>query len=413
MTKVHERFLKYVAFDTESDPDSETCPSTAKQKKLGEFLVSEMKAMGISDVEMDENGYVYGQIPSNSTNAKAPSLALIAHMDTSPDLSGAHIKPQIVKQYDGGTIILNEALGIKMSPKEFDHLAHYVGQDLIVTDGTTLLGADDKAGIAEILTLCERLLENDAILHGPIKIAFTPDEEVGRGADLFNLEKVNADFGYTVDGGELGELEFENFNAATAKITIKGTNIHPGSAKGKMVNSILIGMEFNQMLPAFDVPSFTENYEGFNHLNDFKGSVEETHMLYIIRDHDLEKFNEKKALFREITAFLNYKYGSNVVETQLIDSYFNMREKILPHIHLIKTVKTAMETCEVEPLIVPIRGGTDGARLSYMGLPCPNICTGGHNFHGRFEYIPVQSMEKTVDILTEIVKIYEKYQLEV
>ena len=413
MTKVHERFLKYVAFDTKSDPGSETCPSTAKQKKLGEFLVSEMKTMGISDVEMDENGYVYGQIPSNSTNAKAPSLALIAHMDTSPDLSGANIKPQIVKQYDGGTIVLNEALGIKMSPKEFDHLAHYEGQDLIVTDGTTLLGADDKAGIAEILTLCERLIENDTILHGPIKIAFTPDEEVGRGADLLNLEKVNADFGYTVDGGELGELEFENFNAATAKITVKGTNIHPGSAKGKMVNSILIGMEFNQMLPAFDVPSFTENYEGFNHLNDFNGSVEETHMLYIIRDHDLEKFNEKKALFMEITAFLNHKYGANVVETQLIDSYFNMKEKILPHFHLIETVKTAMETCEVEPLIVPIRGGTDGARLSYMGLPCPNICTGGHNFHGRFEYIPVQSMEKTVDILTEIVKIYEKYQPEV
>lgn len=411
MTKVQERFLKYVAFDTKSDPDSETCPSTENQKKLGEFLVAEMKAMGILDVEMDENGYVYGQIPSNSTNDKAPSLALIAHMDTSPDLSGANIKPKIVEKYDGGTIVLNEALNIKMSPKEFDHLAHYVGQDLIVTDGTTLLGADNKAGIAEILTLCERLLENDKILHGPLKIAFTPDEEVGRGADLFNLEKVNADFGYTVDGGELGELEFENFNAATAKVTIKGTNIHPGSAKGKMVNSILIGMEFNQMLPAFDVPSFTENYEGFNHLNDFHGSVEETHMLYIIRDHDLEKFNEKKALFMKITAFLNQKYGTDTVETQLIDSYFNMREKILPYFHLIETVKTAMETCEVEPLIVPIRGGTDGARLSYMGLPCPNICTGGHNFHGRFEYISVKSMEKTVDILTEIVKHYEQYQL--
>ncbi|GAU77175.1 peptidase T [Fusibacter sp. 3D3] len=413
MTKVHERFLKYVAFDTKSDPDSETCPSAEKQKKLGAFLVSEMKAMGISDVGMDENGYVYGQVPSNSSNAKAPSLALIAHMDTSPDLSGANIKPQIIKNYDGGTIVLNESLDIKMSPKEFDHLAHYKGQDLIVTDGTTLLGADNKAGIAEILTLCERLIEHEEILHGPLKIAFTPDEEVGRGADLFNLEKLKADFGYTVDGGELGELEFENFNAATAKVKIKGTNIHPGSAKGKMVNSILIGMEFNQMLPSFDVPSFTENYEGFNHLNDFQGTVEETHLLYIIRDHDLEKFEAKKAMFMKITDFLNQKYGSNTVETKLVDSYFNMREKILPHFHLIETVKTAMESCNVAPLIVPIRGGTDGARLSYMGLPCPNICTGGHNFHGRFEYIPVQSMEKTVDILIEIVKSYERYQMEV
>ncbi len=413
MTKVHERFLKYVAFDTESDPDSETCPSTAKQKKLGEYLVAEMKAMGVTGVEMDENGYVYGHIPSNSTNDKAPSLALIAHMDTSPDLSGANIKPQIISNYDGGTILLNEALDIKMSPKEFDHLAHYKGQDLIVTDGTTLLGADNKAGIAEILTLCEYVLTNNEFVHGPIKIAFTPDEEVGRGADLFNLEKLGADFGYTVDGGELGELEFENFNAATAKVTVKGTNIHPGSAKGKMVNSILIGMEFNQMLPAFDIPAFTESYEGFNHLNDFHGSVEETHMLYIIRDHDLEKFNHKKTLFKNIETFLNEKYGKKTVEVELIDSYFNMREQILPHFHLIETAKEAMHACGVEPIVVPVRGGTDGARLSYMGLPCPNICTGGHNFHGRYEYIPVQSMEKTVAILVEIVKLYEKFHKEV
>ncbi|MBF4692797.1 peptidase T [Fusibacter ferrireducens] len=413
MTKVHERFLKYVSVDTKSDPDSKSCPSTDKQKKLGAFLVSEMKAMGISDVEMDENGYVYGQIPSNSPNDKAPSLALIAHMDTSPDLSGTNVKPQIIEAYDGGTIVLNETLDIKMSPDEFDHLAHYKGQDLIVTDGTTLLGADDKAGIAEILTLCEFLLEHDGVLHGPLKIAFTPDEEVGRGADLLNLEKLKADFGYTVDGGELGELEFENFNAASAKVIIHGTNIHPGSAKGKMVNSILIAMEFNQMLPAFDVPSFTENYEGFNHLNDFHGSVEETQMLYIIRDHDFKKFDEKKTLFMNVTHFLNQKYGGDIVETQIVDSYFNMREKIIPHFHLIETVKKAMENCEVTPLIVPIRGGTDGARLSYMGLPCPNICTGGHNFHGRYEYISIQSMEKTVDILTEIVKLYEQYSLEV
>ena len=413
MTRVHERFLKYVAFDTESDPNSETCPSTEKQKRLGEYLVSEMKTMGISDVEMDENGYVYGQIPSNSKNDKAPSLALIAHMDTSPDLSGANIKAKVITNYDGGTIVLNEALDIKMSPKEFDHLAHYIGQDLIVTDGTTLLGADNKAGIVEILTLCERVLQNNDLEHGPLKIAFTPDEEVGRGADLFNLDKLGADFGYTVDGGEIGELEFENFNAATAKVKINGTNIHPGSAKGKMVNSILIGMEFNQMLPAFDIPAFTEAYEGFNHLNDFHGSVEETHLLYIIRDHDLEKFNQKKNLFKNIETFLNEKYGDKTVEVELIDSYFNMREQILPHFHLIETAKKAMHACGVEPIVVPVRGGTDGARLSYMGLPCPNICTGGHNFHGRYEYIPVQSLEKTVDILVEIVKLYEKFHVEV
>lgn len=408
MIKVHERFLKYVSFDTESDSDSDTCPSTDKQKRLGEHLVDEMISMGVSNVIMDENGYVYGELPSNSDNSDAPNLAFIAHMDTSPDLSGADIKARIVENYDGKDIVLNSEKNIIMSPTDFEHLTNYIGQDLIVTDGTTLLGADNKAGIAEILSMVERLVHTPEIKHGNIKIAFTPDEEIGRGADRFNLERLGADFGYTVDGGEIGELEFENFNAATAKIKINGTNIHPGSAKGKMKNALLIGMEFHQMLPVFDNPAFTENYEGFNHLNDFEGSVEHANMLYIIRDHDMQKFEEKKNTFKAIEQFINFKYGDKTIELELIDSYFNMKEKVLPHFHLIETAQKAMESLGVKPLIVPVRGGTDGARLSYMGLPCPNLCTGGHNFHGRFEYIPVQSMEKTVDILIEIVKLYNE-----
>lgn len=410
MIKVHERFLKYVQFDTESDPNSETCPSTMKQLKLGEYLVEEMKAMGISDALIDQDGYVYGSIPSNVPSTDTPKLAFIAHMDTSPDLSGANIKPRIVSGYDGGEIILNQDLGIKMSPEQFNHLSHYVGQDLIVTDGLTLLGADNKAGIAEILTMAEYLISHPEIKHGEIKIAFTPDEEIGRGANRFNLERLDADFGYTVDGGELGEVEFENFNAATAKVKIHGTNIHPGAAKGKMKNAILIAMELHAMLPTFDNPAFTESYEGFNHLNDFNGNVEEANMLYIIRDHDMNKFESKKAIFREIQHFLNVKYGEGTVDIQLIDSYFNMREKILPHFHLIENAKLAMKRIGIEPIVVPVRGGTDGARLSFMGLPCPNLCTGGHNFHGKFEYIPIQSMEKTVDLLVEIVKLYAVYR---
>lgn len=407
MIKVQERFLKYVAFDTESDPDSETCPSTVKQLNLARYLVDEMKAIGINNVFMDENGYVYGDIPGK---VEAPKLAFIAHMDTSPDLSGANIKARVVENYNGEDIVLNPGLGIVMSPKDFDHLLHYKGQDLIVTDGTTLLGADNKAGIAEILTMAEYLVHHPEIQHGPIKIAFTPDEEVGRGANLFDLKRLDADFGYTVDGGEIGEVEYENFNAATAKVKIHGTNIHPGSAKGKMKNSILIGMEFHSMLPVFDNPAFTEKYEGFNHLNDISGSVEETNLLYIIRDHDMEQFNKKKVLFKEIEMFLNRKYGEGTVVVDLIDSYFNMKEKVVPHFHLIENAMKAMNQLGIEPLVVPVRGGTDGARLSYMGLPCPNLFTGGHNFHGRFEYIPVQSMEKSVEVLLEIIKLYAEWK---
>ncbi len=402
---VSERFLKYVSFDTESDPESSTVPTSEKQKNLAKFLVEEMKAIGIKDAYMDEYGYVYGAIEKN-IDKEIPTIAFIAHMDTSPDLSGKDIKTRIIKNYDGKDIVLNEEKNIIMKTSEFEHLKSNIGKDLIVTDGTTLLGADDKAGIAEILTMAETLINNPSIKHGTIKLGFTPDEEVGSGADHFNLKDFGADFGYTVDGGELGELEYENFNAASAKITINGTNIHPGSAKGKMVSALLIGMELHNMLPVFENPAFTEGYEGFSHLNDMAGNVEQVKMQYIIRDHDMDKFNIKKERFVKIAKYLNEKYGENTVELKLSDSYFNMKEKILPHMHIIETAKKAMVELDIIPNIIPIRGGTDGARLSFMGLPCPNLCTGGYNFHGRYEYIPVQSMERVVDILLKIVELY-------
>jgi len=402
---VSERFLKYVSFDTESNPESSTVPTSEKQKNLAKFLVEEMKAIGIKDAYMDEYGYVYGTIEKN-IDKEIPTIAFIAHMDTSPDLSGKDIKTRIIKNYDGKDIVLNEEKNIIMKTSEFEHLKNNIGKDLIVTDGTTLLGADDKAGIAEILTMAETLINNPSIKHGTIKLGFTPDEEVGSGADHFNLKDFGADFGYTVDGGELGELEYENFNAASAKITINGTNIHPGSAKGKMVSALLIGMELHNMLPVFENPAFTEGYEGFSHLNDMAGNVEQVKMQYIIRDHDMDKFNIKKERFVKIAKYLNEKYGENTVELKLSDSYLNMKEKILPHMHIIETAKKAMVELDIIPNIIPIRGGTDGARLSFMGLPCPNLCTGGYNFHGRYEYIPVQSMERVVDILLKIVELY-------
>ncbi len=402
---VSERFLKYVSFDTESNPESSTVPTSEKQKDLAKFLVEEMKAIGIKDAYMDEYGYVYGTIEKN-IDKEIPTIAFIAHMDTSPDLSGKDIKTRIIKNYDGKDIVLNEEKNIIMKTSEFEHLKSNIGKDLIVTDGTTLLGADDKAGIAEILTMAETLINNPSIKHGTIKLGFTPDEEVGSGADHFNLKDFGADFGYTVDGGELGELEYENFNAASAKITINGTNIHPGSAKGKMVSALLIGMELHNMLPVFENPAFTEGYEGFSHLNDMAGNVEQVKMQYIIRDHDMDKFNIKKEKFVKIAKYLNEKYGENTVELKLSDSYFNMKDKILPHMHIIDTAKKAMVELDIIPNIIPIRGGTDGARLSFMGLPCPNLCTGGYNFHGRYEYIPVQSMERVVDILLKIVELY-------
>lgn len=399
--KVHERFLNYVKIDTQSIPDAEKIPSTEKQKNLGRLLVEEMISMGIKDAYMDTNGYVYGTVEGNTD---APTIGFIAHMDTSPDMPGNNVKPKIIYNYDGSDIVLNEEKQIVMKTEMFENLLKYKGQDLIVTDGTTLLGADNKAGIAEILSMAEYFINNPDVKHGTIKIGFTPDEEVGSGADLFNVKEFNADYAYTVDGGEIGEIEYENFNAADANIIINGVNIHPGSAKNKMKNSILIGMEFHNMLPVYETPENTEGYEGFSLLGDMSGNVEKTLLQYIIRDHSIEKFNAKKERFEKIADYLNEKYGQGTVELKLKDSYFNMKEKILPHIHIVENAKKALENIGIEPKVVPIRGGTDGARLSYMGLPCPNLCTGGHNYHGRYEYIPIQSMEKVVELLIEIAK---------
>ena len=400
--KVHERFLNYVKIDTQSVPDVEVIPSSEKQKDLGKLLVDEMIAIGIKDAYMDGNGYVYGTVEGNTDG---PTIGFIAHMDTSPDMPGNNVNPKIIYNYDGNDIVLNEEKQIIMKTDMFEHLLKYKGQDLIVTDGTTLLGADNKAGIAEILSMAEYFINNPQIKHGKIKIGFTPDEEVGCGADLFNVEEFGADYAYTVDGGEIGEIEYENFNAAGAKVTINGANIHPGSAKNKMKNAILIGMEFHSMLPIYETPENTEVYEGFNLLNEMSGNVEKTHLDYIVRDHSMEKFIIKKERFEKITDYLNEKYGQGTVELILKDQYYNMKEKILPHMHIIENAKVAMKNIGLEPIIVPIRGGTDGARLSYMGLPCPNLCTGGHNYHGRYEYIPIQSMEKVVELLIEIAKI--------
>lgn len=400
--KVHERFLNYVKIDTQSVPEAEKIPSSEKQKDLGRLLVEEMISIGIKDAYMDENGYVYGTVKGNTD---APVIGFIAHMDTSPDMSGTNVKPRIIYDYDGGDIVLNEEKHIVMETKVFEHLMKYTGQDLIVTDGATLLGADDKAGIAEIMSMAEYFINAPHIKHGTIKIGFTPDEEVGQGAELFNIEKFGADYAYTVDGGEIGELEYENFNAACAKVTINGVNIHPGTAKNKMKNSILIAMEFQKMLPVYETPENTEGYEGFSLLNEMSGNVEKTLLEYIIRDHNIDKFNIKKERFKKIADYLNEKYGQGAVELKLEDSYFNMKEKILPHMHIIENAIKAMENIGIEPKVVPIRGGTDGARLSYMGLPCPNLCTGGHNFHGKYEYIPIQSMEKVVELLIEIAKV--------
>ena len=394
---VTERFLKYVSFDTKSDEMSETCPSTDKQKLLGAALVAEMQEMGIRDAFMDENGYVYGTVPGDP---KLPTIGLIAHMDTSPDASGADIKARIVA-YDGGDVCLNDEKGIYLREKDYPSLLNHHGKHLIVTDGTTLLGADDKAGIAEILTAAELLLKTK-MSHATLKIGFTPDEEIGRGADLFDVKGFGADFAYTADGGAIGEIEYENFNAAGAVVTIHGLNIHPGSAKDKMVNSQYIAMEFQSLLPAHQKPESTEGYEGFIHLTDMAGEVEKSILRYIIRDHDMEKFEEKKAVMQAAAAFINAKYGEGTLELAIRDSYFNMRKCIEPCMHIVERAKKAMAAAGMEPREVPIRGGTDGARLSYEGLPCPNLCTGGENYHGRFEYIPVEDMEKCVKMLVNI-----------
>ena len=397
MTTVQERFLRYVSFDTQSDEFSETCPSTSKQKKLGAYLVEEMLAMGIADAHMDDNGYVYGTVPGDSS---LPTIGLIAHMDTSPDASGADIKARIV-EYNGGDVCLNEEKGIFLKEDDYPSLKRHHGKHLIVTDGTTLLGADDKAGIAEIMTAAELLLTT-GINHAPLKIGFTPDEEIGRGADLFDVKGFAADYAYTADGGAIGEIEYENFNAAGAKVVFHGLNIHPGSAKDKMVNSQYIAMEYQSLLPAVQKPEYTEGYEGFIHLTDMQGEVEQSTLRYIIRDHDMDKFEEKKAIMAAAADFINRKYGKGTCELTVKNSYFNMKKCIEPVMYVVDRAKTAMRLAGMDPVEVPIRGGTDGARLSYEGLPCPNLCTGGENYHGRFEYIPVEDMEKCVQMLVYI-----------
>ena len=399
MESVCSRFLRYVSFDTMSDENSPSCPSSEKQKLLGQALVAEMKALGIDDAHMDENGYVYGTVPGDPS---LPTIGLIAHMDTSPDASSANIKARIV-EYTGADILLNEEKGIYLREADYPSLKKNHGKHLIVTDGTTLLGADDKAGIAEIMTAAERLIVQGG-RHATVKIGFTPDEEIGRGADRFDVKGFGADYAYTADGGTIGEMEYENFNAAGAKVVFHGLNIHPGSAKDKMVNSMYLAMEFQSLLPAAQKPEYTEGYEGFIHLTHMEGQVEQSTLHYIIRDHDMGKFEVKKALMADAAAFLNRKYGENTVELTVQDSYYNMKTCIEPYFFVVEKAKEAMKAAGMDPVEVPIRGGTDGARLSYMGLPCPNLCTGGENYHGRFEYIPVEDMEKCVDMLEHILR---------
>ena len=406
MSALVDRFLRYVKIDTASDDKSDTVPSTKAQLEFAKILGKELEELGLSDVSVDENGYVMATLPSN-IDKEVPTIGFIAHMDTIPDMPGKDVKPKIIENYDGKDILLNEEKNIVLSVEEFPDIKNYIGETIITTDGTTLLGADNKAGIAEIITAVEYLIENPHIPHGTIKIAFTPDEEIGRGADHFDVEKFDADFAYTMDGGPLGEINYENFNAASAKITIRGTNIHPGTAKDMMVNSILVGMELNSMLPVNERPEYTEGYEGFYHITRFKGTVEVTEIEYIIRDHDKDKFNKKKEALEDVVGFLNRRYG-NIIALEIEDSYYNMKEKIEPKFEIIELAKKAMEELGIEPKIVPIRGGTDGAMLSYKGLLCPNIFAGGHNYHGKYEYIPVMAMEKAGEVILKIIELNTK-----
>ncbi|MFO7756330.1 MAG: peptidase T [Bacteroidales bacterium] len=404
MEKVTERLIRYAGIDTQSDENSDSCPSTAGQLELAGLLKKELEEMGLEEVSLDENGYLMATLPSNSSK-ELPVLGLIAHMDTSPDMSGKNVKPRIVTNYDGEDIILDEKNNIVLSPSDFPELKRYTGQELLTTDGNTLLGSDDKAGIAEILTAVEYMIAHPEYEHGKVRIGFTPDEEIGRGADRFDTEAFGAGFAYTVDGGEEGELEYENFNAAMAVIEIAGRNVHPGTAKNQMINSIHLAWEFNSMLPEKARPEHTEKYEGFFHLIDIDGNVEHSRIRYLVRDHDRSKFTEKKTMLEDIAASMNKKYGSGRVKLNIKDQYYNMKEKIEDHYHIVELAEKAMKEAGVKPLVKPIRGGTDGSRLSYMGLPCPNIFTGGHNFHGRHEYIPVNSMLKAVDTIINIIKL--------
>lgn len=402
-----DRFFKYVKIDTQSDSSSNTTPSTLKQLDLARLLVKELQDMGVPQVELDENGYVMAWLPSN-LDREVPAIGFVAHMDTAAEISGANVNPQIVENYDGKEIVLDQSKNVVLSPTDFPELEQYIGQTLITTDGTTLLGADDKAGVAEIMTAVEHLLAHPEFPHGQICIGFTPDEEIGKGADLFDVKKFGADLAYTVDGGMLGELEFENFNAAEAKVFVQGRSVHPGSAKNKMINAILIAAELNGLLPENQRPQYTEGYEGFYHLFELKGSVEEAELRYIIRDHDRGKFEAKKKLFIEAVAFLNAKYGEGTLRAEIKDQYYNMKELILPVKDVVEVADQAMRLAGIEPIIRPIRGGTDGARLTYMGLPTPNIFGGGHNFHGKYEYIPIKSMEKAVEVILNIIRLYSE-----
>lgn len=402
-----ERLTRYAKINTQSDPNSDTCPSTPGQWTLANMLVEELKAIGMEEVTVDENGYVMATLPAN-TDKEVPTIGFLAHMDTATDFTGANVNPQIVESYDGGDIVLNQDLHIVLSPADFPELVNYKGHTLITTDGTTLLGADNKAGIAEIMTAMAYLVQHPEIKHGKIRVAFTPDEEIGRGPHKFDVAAFGAKYAYTVDGGPLGELEYESFNAAQAKITFKGKNVHPGSAKGKMINSMKMAMEFHEHLPAYEAPEYTEGYEGFFHLLSFQGDVEQTTLHYIIRDFDRGAFEARKAKMEETAAKLQEKYGKERIEIAISDQYYNMREKIEPVKEVVDIAYEAMKNLGIEPIIKPIRGGTDGSQLSYMGLPTPNIFTGGENFHGRYEYISVDNMAKTVNVIIEIVKLFEQ-----
>ncbi|MAO09180.1 MAG: peptidase T [Alteromonas sp.] len=402
-----KRFIGYVTVDTESDPNSNSTPSTAKQWDLANALVEELKSIGMEDVTIDENAYIMATLPSN-IDKEVPTIGFISHFDTSPDFTGANVKPQIIEDYDGKDIVLNAEQDIILSPEYFEDLLMYKGQTLITTDGTTLLGADDKAGIIEIISAMEYLIQHPEIKHGKIRVGFTPDEEIGRGAHKFDVAKFGADWAYTMDGSQVGELEYENFNAAGAVVSIQGKIVHPGYAKGKMVNSMYIATDFINSLPRMETPEHTEDRQGFFHLHHMEGEVDGTKLHYIIRDHDKEHFEARKAMMQQLADELNAQYGFERITVDIKDQYFNMREKIEPVMHIVDIAEEAMEIANIKPLIKPIRGGTDGSQLSYMGLPCPNIFAGGHNFHGRFEYVPVESMQKAIEVIVNIAQLVAK-----
>ncbi len=408
--KIIDRFISYVTIDTQSDHDSQSTPSTKKQWDLANKLAEELRQIGLQEVEIDENAYIMATLPSN-VNYEVPVIGFISHFDTSPDFTGTNVKPQIIEDYDGKDIILNKEQDIILSPDYFEDLLQYKGQTLITTDGTTLLGADDKAGITEIVSAMEYLVNNPQIPHGKIKVGFTPDEEIGRGAHKFDVKKFGAEWAYTMDGSQIGELEYENFNAAGAVVTIKGKIVHPGYAKDKMINSMYIAQDFINSLPRLETPEHTEDRQGFFHLTDIKGDVEETKLKYIIRDHDKDHFEARKEMIKDLVEEINTQHEKEIVTVEIKDQYFNMREKVEPVMHIVDIAEEAMKSLDIEPLIKPIRGGTDGSQLSFMGLPCPNIFAGGHNFHGRFEYVPVESMQKAMAVIVKIAEITsEKYK---